>query len=292
MVTLPSSHPQSEPSRSGDVPHHHREIAESFGIDADRYDRVRPHYPVAVAEAVMEGLQGREVLDVGIGTGISALSFRELGAEVTGVEVDPRMAEFARRRNFTVDVARFEDWESGGRRFDAVISGQTWHWIDPRAGAAKAASLLRPSGRLALFWNVADPAPDIASAFAEVYRGVDTGLPFTPWAEPALAGHDAITAAAIDGIDSTSAFEKPCRLSIDWHTEITREEWNEHVPTMGGHNRIAGDQLSQLLDGLGQVIDDHGGSFTMRYSTVVTLADLGPGVSCESQQSRTDSAAG
>jgi hypothetical protein len=48
------------------------------------------------------------------------------------------MAEFAHGRGFEVEVAKFEDWDSQGRIFDAVVAAQTWHWIDPVAGAAKA----------------------------------------------------------------------------------------------------------------------------------------------------------
>ena len=57
------------------------------------------------------------------------------------------MAEVARRRGLAVEVAAFEAWEPAGRRFDAVVAGQAWHWIDPDAGAAKAAEVLRPGGR-------------------------------------------------------------------------------------------------------------------------------------------------
>ncbi|MFC8225395.1 class I SAM-dependent methyltransferase [Streptomyces sp. NPDC057287] len=266
MVTLPSPPPD-------DTPHRHRRIAESFGADADRYDRARPRYPRRLADAVLAGLPGRRVLDVGIGTGISALPFREAGADVFGVEADPRMAELARSRGFEVEVSRLEDWKSGGRLFDAVTAGQTWHWIDPVAGAAKAASLLRPGGRLALFWNVGDPDPRIASAFADVYRSVDTRLPFTPWASPALGGFDPITANATEGIRGTEAFTAPERLRFDWRTTITREAWLDQVPTMGGHNRIPGGGLAELLDGLGRVIDDHGGSFSMHYATIAITAD-------------------
>jgi SAM-dependent methyltransferase len=96
---------------------------------------------------------GRDVLDVGIGTGISARPFQAAGCRVLGVEVDARMAEFARQHGFEVEVAKFEDWDPAGRTFDAVIAGQAWHWVDPVAGAAKAAEVLRPGGRLAVFWN-------------------------------------------------------------------------------------------------------------------------------------------
>jgi len=54
-------------------------------------------------------------------------------------------------------VAKFEDWDPVGRTFDAVIAAQAWHWVDPVAGAAKAAAVLRPGGRLAVFWNAFDP---------------------------------------------------------------------------------------------------------------------------------------
>jgi hypothetical protein len=95
-------------------------------------------------------------------------------------------AEAARQRGFEVEVAAFEKWDAASRMFDAVIAGQTWHWIDPVAGAVKAAQVLRPGGRLALFWNVGQSAPEIAAAFAEVYRSIDTGLPFVPFGTPAL----------------------------------------------------------------------------------------------------------
>ncbi|MDR2996531.1 MAG: class I SAM-dependent methyltransferase, partial [Microbacterium sp.] len=138
-------------------PQDRRDIAEAFGADAERYDRARPRYPRGVADAVLDGLPAPRMLDVGIGTGISALTFRDAGAEVSGVEVDERMAEIARLRGFPVDVARFEDWDAGDSVFDAVVSGQAWHWVDAAAGTAAAARVLRPGGRLALFWNVGEP---------------------------------------------------------------------------------------------------------------------------------------
>lgn len=268
MVTLPAASPEP-------LPHQHREIAESFGSDADRYDRARPRYPQALADAILAGLPGKRVLDVGIGTGLSALPFRDAGADVLGVEVDARMAELARSRGFETHVARFEDWDSHGARFDAVVAGQTWHWIDPAAGAIKAAGLLRPGGRIALFWNIGDPEPQIAAAFGEVYRSVDTGLPFTPWAGgvSAVDGYEQILARAAAGIRDTGAFTEPGRLRLDRQATITREAWLDQVPTAGGHNRIPADRLTALLDGLGNVIDEHGGHFTMNYATLALTAD-------------------
>jgi SAM-dependent methyltransferase len=76
---------------------------------------------------------------------------REAGCRVLGVEPDSRMAGYARGRGIEVDVATFEAWDRAGRTFDAVISGQVRHWVDPVIGAAKAARVLRPNGCTALF---------------------------------------------------------------------------------------------------------------------------------------------
>jgi len=253
-------------------PHRHRAVAESFGLDPQRYDRTRPPYPPALAEAVLADLPGRRVLDVGIGTGLSALPFAALGAEVLGVEPDPRMAELARRRGFPVEIARFEDWSPAGRGFGAVISGQTWHWIDPVAGAAKAALALRPGGRIALFWNVFQPAPDLAAAFAAVYRRVATGLPYDPWSADPMAAQQTIMQRVADGLERSGAFREVQQWRTDWAREYTRDEWLDLVPTSGGHQLIPRPRLEELLAGLGEVIDAAGGRIVVGYATVLLAA--------------------
>jgi SAM-dependent methyltransferase len=167
-------------------PHQHRQVAESFGSDAERYDRARPSYPGALVERIVVASPGRDVLDVGCGTGIAARQFQAAGCRVFGVDPDERMAGLARQSGLEAEVATFEAWDPAGRAFDAVVAGQAWHWVDPVAGAAKAAQVLQPGGRLAVFWNAFQPPPGLGEAFAGVYRRVQSGLPFNPWARPAL----------------------------------------------------------------------------------------------------------
>ena len=92
----------------GPQPHRYRQIAESFGEDPGRYDRTRPPYPAALVDRIIAASPGRDVLDVGCGTGTAARQFLAAGAVVLGVEPDGRMAEFARRSGFAVEVATFE----------------------------------------------------------------------------------------------------------------------------------------------------------------------------------------
>ncbi|WP_433504007.1 class I SAM-dependent methyltransferase [Pseudonocardia halophobica] len=269
----PPPPPAAGPSRAAES-HRMRDVAEGFGADADRYDRARPRYPAALAEAVLSELPGSRILDVGIGTGISSLPFRDAGATMLGVDPDVRMAEVARARGFDVDTATFEDWNPQGRRFDGVIAGQTWHWVDPIAGAAKAAAVLHPGGRLAVFWNAGDPPTDLAAAFAEVYRSVETGLPFTPWTAPQRDGYAAFLDRAEAGVREAGGFGRPQRLRFDWETTISRDAFLEQVPTAGGHDRIAPENLAKLLAGLADAIESAGGTFTMRYATLALVSPL------------------
>jgi len=250
--------------------HQAREMAESFGSDPERYDRARPRYPDALVERILAASPGPDVLDVGIGTGIAARQFRAAGGRVLGVDVDERMAQAARGRGFEVEVAKFEDWDPAGRTFDAVTAGQAWHWVDPVAGASVAARVLRPGGRLAVFWNVFQPPaePD----FAAVYRRV---LPDSPMFHRPRAGADVYRAGcakAADGMREAGGFGEPEYWQFDWDRDYARDEWLDQLPTFGFHNQLPPATLQRVLAGVGGAIDAAGGSFTMHYATVVVIA--------------------
>lgn len=260
--------------------HRARELAESFGLDPERYDRTRPRYPEVMVDAIVAASPGHDVLDVGCGTGIVARQFQATGCRVLGVEVDPRMAEFARRSGLDVEVAKFEEWDPIGRMFDTVVAGQTWHWVDPVVGAAKAAAALRPDGRLAVFWNVFQPPSDLAEAFAGVYRRVLPDSPFSRGTSGGLATYSGQFIKAAGGMREAGAFGEPERWQFNWERSYTRDEWLDQVPTAGGHNRFPPGKLDELLAGIGAAIDAIGGSFTMNYATIVITATRANTPSC------------
>jgi SAM-dependent methyltransferase len=266
-----STLPRERRTPSGGEPHHHRQVAESFGADAERYDRTRPSYPDAMVERIIAESPGPDMLDVGCGTGIVARQFQAAGCKVLGVEPDARMAELARQSGLEVEIAKFEDWGPVGRAFDAVVSGQTWHWIDPIAGAAKAATALRPGGRLAPFWHVFQPPPEVAEAFSVVYHRVLPDLLFN-WAKPVLDAYSVLFGKAADGIREAGAFGDSQQWRFDWERSYTRDEWLDQVSTHGGHSQLPPAKQEALLAGIAAAIDTVGGSFTMRYTTVVVTA--------------------
>ena len=131
-----------------------RERSRLFDQQAEAYDRFRPTYPDAVIDDVLGPVpDGLDVLDVGCGTGIASRQIAQRGARVLGVELGPRMAEVARGHGIAVEIAAFEGWDPAGRTFDRVTSAQAWHWLDLPVATAKAASVLRPGGKLCLIWN-------------------------------------------------------------------------------------------------------------------------------------------
>ncbi len=259
MPTLPL------PSES----HQYRQMAESFGADPERYDRARPRYPEAMVEAIVAASPGPDMLDVGCGTGIAARQFQAAGCRVLGVDVDARMAEFARRTGISVEVAAFEAWDPAGRTFDAVVAGQTWHWVDPVAGAAMAAQVLRPGGLLALFWNAFQPSPEVAQAFAEAYRRVLPDSLSARWLASRSNGYSPLLAKTTDGIQEAGGFGEPEQWQFTWERLYTRDEWLDQMLTSGEAGQFPPDKLAELTTGIGAAIDALGGSFTGSYTAEV-----------------------
>lgn len=269
MVTLPSAGSES----ADQSPHRHRQVAESFGVDTARYDRTRPPYPVALIEAVLAASPGKQMLDVGCGTGIEARQFRDAGCVVLGVEPDPRMAAFARDTGIDVEIGTFEQWEPAGRSFDAVISGTAWHWIDPVAGAAQAARVLRPHGRLAAFWHVPQMPPEVVAPFAAVFRKFLPDSPTSLVADrPALELYQAIMTTVADGIRAAGGFTEPEQWRFDWQRTYSRAEWLDQIPTHGSLTQASPEVLAAVTDGIGAAIDELGGAFTIDYATMAVTA--------------------
>jgi SAM-dependent methyltransferase len=249
-----------------------RDWGRSFGGAAERYERTRPRYPRALLQRILDACPGRDLLDVGCGTGIVARQLQALGATVLGVEVDDRMAQIARTRGVAVEEAAFERWDPAGRRFDGVLAGQVWHWVDPDAGARAAATALTSGGRFAAFWNIGQPtSPELTRAFSTVYARLEGPLS-RAWAVPPLRAYESVFQRTTGGLERSGGFGAPERWTAEWRWTYRREDWLEQIPTFGGHDRLGSERLDDLIAGVGAAIDGVGGSFEMAYTTVALTA--------------------
>ncbi|MCA2211404.1 class I SAM-dependent methyltransferase [Jidongwangia harbinensis] len=146
-----------------------RDPARVFGEVADDYDRVRPAYPAALVDDVLDyagsAVRGRRALEVGAGTGRATVAFAAREVPIVAVEPDAAMADVLTRRidgMRGVEVVRstFEDFRPA-ERFGLLLSAEAWHWTEPSSRWARAAGALADTAALALIWNnerVDDPA--------------------------------------------------------------------------------------------------------------------------------------
>lgn len=273
VPTLPPEPPTAAQPGAVRPPHEARTTAQSFGLDAAGYDRARPAYPADLIHQLRVASPGPDVLDVGAGTGIEGRQLRDSGCRVLGVEPDERMAAFARRDGLEVEVATFESWEPAGRRFDAVVAGTAWHWIDPVAGAQKAASVLRPGGLLAPFWHTSIVPIPVQDALAEAFSRVAPESPVRMQSDKqGLEGYRPVLDRTVAGIERTGRFDAPEEWVFDWDQDYSRDEWLDQLPTWGILRPLPEAALGEVLRAVGETVDAQGGHLTVHYSSVVIAA--------------------
>jgi len=141
----------------------------AFGADAANYDSARPDYPSWVYDTLRTrcGLsRGSQVFEIGPATGLATRHLLAAGAEVTAIEPDARLAKVLQERSPGVKVIPgvFENAVLPPGAFDLGASATAFHWVDQRVGLRKVASLLKPGGWWAMWWNVFGD-PDRGDAF-------------------------------------------------------------------------------------------------------------------------------
>jgi SAM-dependent methyltransferase len=246
--------------------HDNRKRAGSFGDDAEQYDRVRPPYPSEMVDLLTED-HPRDVLDVGCGTGIASRLFMARGCRVLGVEPDSRMAVVARRRGVEVEEGAIEQWDARGRLFDLLVAGQAWHWVEPHQGAVRASEVLRPGGRIGLFWNQSFPVDGVLDDIMAEYARHAPEL----GRESVLLGqrHDAMYEGIASALRANGGLSDVDLRTFGHDVSYSTDEWLELASTHSDHRTLPADQLSALLDGLRVAIDRSGGRIQVHYVTTL-----------------------
>ena len=185
------------------------------------------------------------------------------------------MAHIARRHGIDVEIGAFEAWDAAGRTFDRVTSAQAWHWLDLPVATAKAASVLRPDGRLCLIWNAGCPPDDLADALDDAYaRVVPRGghRLFRGYAADRPSDMKTGLDAEIDAIAGVPAFGAPTKKWFPWMRAYRRDEWLHQLVSRSDHSALEPAVRSRLFRAIGAAIDDYGGSFVMEFETVLITA--------------------
>ena len=235
-----------------------------FGEVAADYDRHRPDYPGELFDILLERSAADAVLDIGAGTGRSAVAMSRRGLSGHAVEPDPDMAAVARSHlpdSWTVEVSDFERCTGGGRTdWPLATCAQAWHWIDDDDGFARAAGLLARGAPLALFWNRPDFVDD--ELRTEMDRAYDR---YAPDMQSSLRGRGTKPKGALSIEDPPDGFSSVERTQLSWTRRYTRDEWLGLLGTHSDHRLLDPDTRTALHAAVGDAIDRHGGSFALPY---------------------------
>ncbi|MGB7050215.1 MAG: class I SAM-dependent methyltransferase [Acidimicrobiales bacterium] len=248
---MPPGEPEAAAAHSAAL-YELRHLAESFGEDAALYDRARPSYPAALVDDLLV-THPVVVLDVGCGTGKVSRLFVERGCDVLGIEVDPRMAAFAHSTGLAVEISRFEAWDPGGRTFDLLVSGQAWHWVEPRAGAQKASAAIRSGGHFAVFWNHQNYPEAVQQVITDVYSDLAPEILANSHflgTSPRLPPDEPTADPAMTALLDTGDFDSPERRQYRWERHYAVDEWTAHLRTVSDHRQLSEDRLTGLVAAL------------------------------------------
>ena len=125
--------------------------ARRFTGFAGLYDGVRPRMPVYPVEVIRQylGRKPDRVVDLGCGTGLSTLVWRNRCLEVIGIEPSDDMLAVAQKKEMNGIAFRKGSSTSTGlpdKSADAVICSQSFHWMEPRSALSEINRVLSPIG--------------------------------------------------------------------------------------------------------------------------------------------------
>jgi SAM-dependent methyltransferase len=248
----------------------------SFNEVADIYDAFRPGYPEELVDAVLtkSGIPaGGKILEIGSGTGKATLPFARRGYEIVCVEPGENLANVARHNlhdwpNVDWEIATFQDCQANPAEFDLVISAQAFHWVPRPAGYFKVVEVLKPSGHMAIFWNMqlVKDGP-VFDELERVYRErapeLDDGLD----AEQVIRQRE-------QEIRQCGCFSSLEVCRFPWTRRYDTRQYLGLLNTFSDHLRMSEAQRAYLFEGVAEVLDGHGGVLDKPYQAILYLAGV------------------
>jgi SAM-dependent methyltransferase len=154
--------------------------ARGFEVAVEHYRRGRPSYPDDAVTYLVRQLgigEGRDVLELGAGTGKFTELIVHTGARITAVEPVPAMREALERACPTVTVldGTAEDIPVPNGSFDVAVAAQSFHWFEGDHALREIHRVLRDDGRLGMIWNERDDASDWAQRLTAIFDRLAAG---------------------------------------------------------------------------------------------------------------------
>lgn len=200
-----------------------------WGKTSEHYAMYRDVYPEEFYRRVLEagiGLPGQKILDLGTGTGVLPRNMARFGAEFTGVDLSENQIAAARQLtqraglSITYQVCGAEDIDFPPESFDAVTACQCFGYFDKGKLLPKIHRMLKPGGKLGVFFMSWLPEEDPLAAASE-----SLVLRYNPnWTGAGMKRHTLSLPEWGKGLFETETAE-----TFDFRIPFTRESWNGRI---------------------------------------------------------------
>jgi ubiquinone/menaquinone biosynthesis C-methylase UbiE len=159
-----------------------------FTRTAENYRLYRPLYPPALFEWLREIAPGRDVADLGSGTGIASRQLAAHGFRVVGIEPNDAMRDAAEVEG---DV-RYVKAEASATTLppasvDLVTAAQAFHWFSLADTLVEVDRILRPGGVAVAFWNMRDRTHPFVAAYTQLLARYSSEVGRVPRGPAAIA---------------------------------------------------------------------------------------------------------
>lgn len=136
------------------------ESRNNFSKVVRAYAKYRRDYIVKVYDCIYSFCPDPDstVLDVGCGTGFVTNHLASRYQYVTGVDISQEMLSVARESapiNVSFVLAPAEKLPFDDNSFDLVTAGAAYHWFDYDKAGKEISRVLKPKGKLCVFWKYA-----------------------------------------------------------------------------------------------------------------------------------------
>ncbi|MEG3849357.1 class I SAM-dependent methyltransferase [Microcoleus sp. herbarium19] len=239
-----------------------------FSDRAADYVKYRPSYPAAAIDAILAGLGEPSQLtaaDIGAGTGISSRLLAQRGVRVLAIEPNAEMRQAA-------EIYHEVEWREGTSEatnlpelsIDLVTCFQSFHWFNPVWTLPELRRILKPSGRLAVVWNLRDRTDEFTLLYTQIIKTASNNHPAEKRdrsIEPLLTSPDFTNIQSCDFL---------YKQDLDLQALIGRAQSSSYIPK-------SGPQLQQIISDLTELYETHCGNqsfVSLVYKTRVYLAEL------------------
>ncbi|QDZ07926.1 class I SAM-dependent methyltransferase [Sphingomonas panacisoli] len=235
-----------------------------FGLDPAGYHAARLDYPDALYERIFDraDFPVRAVVEIGAGTGHATAKLLAPGVErLVAVEPDAALADYLRTTfaGGPVDVVN-SDFVAApiDGRFDLAAAASSFHWLDPDAALGRIHALLRPGGRIALWWN-AYRQPGIGDPFADATMPLLDGIDLPP--SESMRGHYSLDADLHIGRLREGGFDAIEHHVFRRERMLSAADARALYASYSFVRALPDDRRTALLDAIGDLVDrEFGGS--------------------------------